>query len=193
MATWADVLATQTTKVQDKPSHTELLRYYRRYVQDLGTPERRTFRFLISSNRNEAIQGRTARQRGRSWKRVVDRYSMGENLKPFQWRLVNVTRVAVRRSLLGRKGARLAFSAPRHRVVGPFPLQGNWLVFEVVHIAPNFRPSYPEARLAIYNRIVDRRQEVARRSLWQALRAKFLKQTRCAATLGLAWCRRLKM
>lgn len=171
-------------------SPSALRRYYQANGWELGEPEQRVFRFLLTPSQGDAIRGKRALEDGEDWEEVAERYSHPEALSRLGWRRPEVTHADIR-ELLNAELADEAFAARPYEVQGPRRLEEGWIVWEVTEVTPPFHPSFRLARQAVRNRLLQQRQEHARSSLERRLRAKYGDQTRCAEDFDISWCRPL--
>lgn len=150
----SDKIRKQVTKSDDKVTQAEIAAYYKKNEQQFGTPETRDFNVVVTKTKAQADAAKARLEAGESFKTVAKDVSIDKATKNNGGKLAGVTE-----GQIGGEFDKVAFSAPKGKVLGPVKTPTGYYVFETTKVTKGNQQSLAEATPQIRQQIKSQSQQ----------------------------------
>jgi foldase protein PrsA len=161
-------------KGKDKVTDAQIQDFYDKNKERFAQPERRDLRIVLTKNRANANEAKSALDGGDSWKAVAREYSIDEASKSQGGKLPAQAEGTLEKAL-----DEAVFDAERGEVSGPVKTQFGHYVFEVEKIQAASQQSLEQAKETIRQTLQSQNQQKALDAFVKDFRKKWKERTEC--------------
>ena len=157
--------------------------YYEAHKSQLGTPETRNIRIVLTNNEGQANAALAALKSGQSWQAVAKKFSIDPTTRNQGGLLTGVEEGQEDKALNNA-----AFAASAGKIEGPVHGTFGWYVFEVEKINPGTHPSLAEATPSIRSTLKSNFASAAQTQVLSTAKKNWGSQTFCAQYYEVSLC-----
>ncbi len=177
---FSNLLAKRDTTV----TQAQIASYYAKNKSQLGTPETRSLRIVLTNSQAQANAAKSALSSGKSWDAVAKQYSIDANTKNKGGVLTNQSQGSLGDTTLDTA----VFSAPANQLEGPVKGQFGYYVFQVTQIKPGTQPTLAQATAQIRKSLTSQAQSNAQASVENSAKKNWMPKTQCRSAYAMADC-----
>jgi parvulin-like peptidyl-prolyl isomerase len=175
------------TKSSEPASASEIEAYYEaEKATQFTSPASRDVRVIINEKKAEVEKAKAALEKDNSpasWKKVAAKYSSDPSTKGNGGLQPGVTEEFVKGEL-----KKAIFGTPTNQLVGPFKVEKNYFLTEVVKLNPEKAKSLSEVKSEISSTLTKQKQEAGFGEFVTGFQSKWVSRTYCASAFANESC-----